>query len=456
MKIKDIKKIMYSHDYHEFHEYSYTSTRSTPCLHLTYLVLAFALIIPSFAYAQESGDFPNWYTEFVIMWTERQIADDEFILSTEYLANQNLISVPLFDPTSPSAGIPDWIKNTADWWTDGIVSDSEFLSSLEFLVDTNVIKKTSYQSDSLFDNFTIDVEKLENGEKVTWTSKDSLSHTITSGTPAKHTPLFSSGIIHKGESVSYVLENGVYSFFCMIHPWETETLTVPVALENYQTAESDFPDSKTEETTLEQKQEEHKTLQEKQAKKILANFGSTSLNIVSVSNSDGQLHLEYMEEFFTRHIDQFNPQIVENIKLMENDPEKYLDLALADAGLSREFYSGQISIWGEIFKVKSENLDQQHVRSLEEMQSLDLEDSKKEYYVAEINKAKQTFDDMLESSGLTMIQPLEEKITKSEHSDSSKGKILESNLSENDHIGRIIATISDFITSLLYGIKSLF
>ena len=421
-----------------------------------YVVLVFAFILPNAVLAQNSGNFPNWYPEFVSMWTERQIVDDEFILSTEYLINQNLISVSLLDPTNSTAGIPNWLKNTANWWTDGIVSDSEFISGLEFLVDNGVIKKTSYISDSLFDNFTIDVEKLENGEKVTWTSKNNLSHTITSGTPAKNTVLFSSGIIHKGGSASYVFSDGVYSFFCMIHPWETDTLTVPVVLENYQTTESNLADYKKEETILEQKQEENKILQEKQAKEILANFGSMSLNIVSISNSDGQLHLEYMEEFFIKHIDQFDPQIVENTKLMANDPEKYLDLALADAGLSQEFYAGQISIWNEIFETKSSNLEHHYIRSLEQIQALDMGDSEKKYYVAEISSTKQRFDSMVESSSLTMIHPLEEKIAKSEDAFSSKDSILKSNSSENDPIGMIIITISDFIASLLSDIRSLF
>jgi len=66
-------------------------------------------------------------------------------------------------------------------------------------------------------NITVSV-----GTKVTWTNKDSITHTVTSDTG-----LFDSGPINNGGTFSYTFNNkGVFDYHCTIHPTMKGTVTV--------------------------------------------------------------------------------------------------------------------------------------------------------------------------------------------------------------------------------------
>jgi plastocyanin len=62
------------------------------------------------------------------------------------------------------------------------------------------------------------------GEKVTWTNKDQIAHTVTSKTgPEK----FDSGTLSGGDTFSFTPKQaGTYQYVCLIHPSQTGTLTV--------------------------------------------------------------------------------------------------------------------------------------------------------------------------------------------------------------------------------------
>lgn len=62
------------------------------------------------------------------------------------------------------------------------------------------------------------------GEKVTWTNKDQIAHTVTSRTgPEK----FDSGTLSGGDTFSFTPKKaGTYQYVCLIHPSQTGTLTV--------------------------------------------------------------------------------------------------------------------------------------------------------------------------------------------------------------------------------------
>jgi plastocyanin len=63
------------------------------------------------------------------------------------------------------------------------------------------------------------------GEKVTWTNKDQIAHTVTSeqGAPEK----FDSGTLDGGKTFSFTpTKAGEYPYVCQIHPSQTGTLTV--------------------------------------------------------------------------------------------------------------------------------------------------------------------------------------------------------------------------------------
>ena len=66
------------------------------------------------------------------------------------------------------------------------------------------------------------------GGEVTWTNDDTAAHTVTSGT-AEEGPdgNFDSSLFMAGTSYSVVFEEeGVFPYFCMVHPWMIGTVTV--------------------------------------------------------------------------------------------------------------------------------------------------------------------------------------------------------------------------------------
>jgi plastocyanin len=62
------------------------------------------------------------------------------------------------------------------------------------------------------------------GQKVTWTNKDQIAHTVTSkDAPEK----FDSGTLNGGGTFSFTPKKaGTYQYVCLIHPSQTGTLTV--------------------------------------------------------------------------------------------------------------------------------------------------------------------------------------------------------------------------------------
>ncbi|NIQ04689.1 MAG: cupredoxin family copper-binding protein [Candidatus Korarchaeota archaeon] len=75
---------------------------------------------------------------------------------------------------------------------------------------------------------TVDMENLEFvpetitiqvGTTVKWINKDSVDHTVTSGTRGNPTDLFDSGDVGAGETFQYTFTNaGTYDYYCKYHP----------------------------------------------------------------------------------------------------------------------------------------------------------------------------------------------------------------------------------------------
>lgn len=65
------------------------------------------------------------------------------------------------------------------------------------------------------------------GTTVVWTNKDSVPHTVDSGTRDNPTSLFKSGNIEQGQTFSYTFNTpGTYPFFCEPHQAMNGTITV--------------------------------------------------------------------------------------------------------------------------------------------------------------------------------------------------------------------------------------
>lgn len=59
-------------------------------------------------------------------------------------------------------------------------------------------------------------------DTVTWTNKDSLSHTVTSGTFNADNvgALFDSKVMKSGQTFKFTFTKiGIYDYFCVLHPW---------------------------------------------------------------------------------------------------------------------------------------------------------------------------------------------------------------------------------------------
>ena len=71
---------------------------------------------------------------------------------------------------------------------------------------------------------------LSVGTTVTWTNKDTVLHTATSGTPSGPTDLFDSGAFGGSDTFSFTFaEPGTYAYYCTIHPFMAGTITVTAA-----------------------------------------------------------------------------------------------------------------------------------------------------------------------------------------------------------------------------------
>ncbi len=66
------------------------------------------------------------------------------------------------------------------------------------------------------------------GTTVTWQNEDNIGHVIQSQDGhGKLVSMYNSGLLHTGDTFSYkFVKNGVYYYFCTIHPWRTGVVTV--------------------------------------------------------------------------------------------------------------------------------------------------------------------------------------------------------------------------------------
>lgn len=76
--------------------------------------------------------------------------------------------------------------------------------------------------------FNPDSVTIAKGGKVTWTNTDTAAHTVTSGSPTDGpSGVFDSSLIMSGNSFEFTFdESGTYTYFCMVHPWMTGSVTV--------------------------------------------------------------------------------------------------------------------------------------------------------------------------------------------------------------------------------------
>jgi len=195
-----------------------------------FVIVIITLFSINDVFAEES--VPSWFKHVAYLWGNGIIDDATFLKSTEYLVNEGIIEAPLKGPTeiTNDVQVPSWVKNNAGWWADGLISDQDFLSGIYFMIQNGIIGESTQASSSLLDSFKVEKIPTPVGLKVVWTNNDFQSHTITSGTIDNADEFFDSDLLLPNQPFTFVFKNtGSYPYFCMIHPWESATLSISSA-----------------------------------------------------------------------------------------------------------------------------------------------------------------------------------------------------------------------------------
>ena len=156
-----------------------------------------------------------------------------------------LITVSLIVNSAQAEVVPDWIKNTAKWWVEGKITETEFLNAIKFLIEKNIIviesketKPVATVANVIIPNGNSEVGnvgfyiplnlEVKKGTTVVWINDDNIQHTIQSQDEQGNVmSLFNSKSLKTSERFAYKFnEEGVYHYFCTIHPWRVGLVTV--------------------------------------------------------------------------------------------------------------------------------------------------------------------------------------------------------------------------------------
>lgn len=156
-----------------------------------------------------------------------------------------LLCSMFFYPSVFAESLPPWIKKTALWYGEGSISEIEFLNAIKFLLENDLIVlendvKVSEKSIStvLIPNGNFDAAntgfyiplnlEVSTDTTVTWINEDTVPHTIQSQDESGSIiGLFNSAPLMTGEKFEhYFDEEGVYNYYCSLHPWRVGIITV--------------------------------------------------------------------------------------------------------------------------------------------------------------------------------------------------------------------------------------
>jgi type VI secretion system secreted protein Hcp len=85
---------------------------------------------------------PSWIKNNAKWWSEKQIADSDFLSGIQYMIQQKIILIS-GTPTVSNQGdvpVPEWVRNNAGWWAADQISEDEFVRALEFLIQNGIIR----------------------------------------------------------------------------------------------------------------------------------------------------------------------------------------------------------------------------------------------------------------------------------------------------------------------------
>ena len=143
--------------------------------------------------------------------------------------------------------VPNWIKNNALWYGQGEITETEFLNSIKFLIENDILVLDNDDSNEIKRNQLTQII-IPNGNYVVsggavylplnleinpmttvqWINDDVVQHTVQSQDKfGKIIGLFNSIPLNTGETFEFKFtEEGVYNYYCSLHPWRVGLVTV--------------------------------------------------------------------------------------------------------------------------------------------------------------------------------------------------------------------------------------
>ena len=131
-----------------------------------------------------------------------------------------------------------------------------------------------------------------------------------------------------------------------------------------------------------------------------------------MSNEETKIVFDYIEEFFLKHKDKLDPETLSSVPPWAEyqNSEEIMASFLDTIGLKAEFYKGFVAKWKEVFKNRLKLMDDIHNHGVEKIRDFEkLDEPKKDYYIRELDKKKETGKILVTSMAVTFLEPLEEK-----------------------------------------------
>ena len=141
--------------------------------------------------------------------------------------------------------VPNWIKNNALWYGQGEITETEFLNSIKFLIENDILvlnKEDTIKRNQLAQIIIPNGNYVVSGgavylplnleinpmTTVQWLNDDIVQHTVQSQDEfGKIIGLFNSVPLNTGETFEFKFtEEGVYNYYCSLHPWRVGLVTV--------------------------------------------------------------------------------------------------------------------------------------------------------------------------------------------------------------------------------------
>ena len=186
--------------------------------------------------------------KFVIFWIINKIAVmKNSILKITIIAISIVILVSFSTDFVNAENVPNWIKNNALWYGQGEITETEFLNSIKFLIENNILVLDNDDSNEIKRNQLTQII-IPNGNYVVsggavylplnleinpmttvqWINDDVVQHTVQSQDKfGKIIGLFNSVPLNTGETFEFKFtEEGVYNYYCSLHPWRVGLVTV--------------------------------------------------------------------------------------------------------------------------------------------------------------------------------------------------------------------------------------